>query len=310
MSWRIRALSRWGAWIGIGAARPGHVVVRADVSAQIGVRQTPPAGCSPGAQGRRPRNGFRSNGRRAPRARRARWDPRRMLDGRRRRRLPAGSWFASSHASPCRIVARGPGVLTRDWARVQRTIPLGMTWPAVPRSFLGGDATIALMTTRRDARQTHVRPRPPSTGRPRSGQGASQDAGADQTRASTAPSSVATACRSWPGWDCIAAVALLGSPSCTSVRVGWPVWLGGISASLGGFITSVTASPTPRPTVIADQRPADPGQQPEEPYTAEATVDLIVTVPSDVTGDPDSVIRVYRRSRTNCRSRSRMPRLP
>ena len=58
----------------------------------------------------------------------------------------------------------------RDRARVQRTVPHG-----TPRARRAGwrpnrsrapRATIPAMTTRRDHRQTHVRPRPPSTGRP------------------------------------------------------------------------------------------------------------------------------------------------
>lgn len=91
----------------------------------------------------------------------------------------------------------------------------------------------------------------------------------------------------------IAAVALLGVSVLYIGAGGLAGVANGISTSLGGFITSVTASPTPRPTVIPISDPPTLAQ-PEEPYTAEATVDLIVTVPSAVTGDPASVIRVYR----------------
>ncbi len=148
------------------------------------------------------------------------------------------------------------------------------------------------MTSRRDARQTHVRPRPPSTGRPVP----------VRVRPRTpAPTRLALHRPIQRGnrlpivakLGLVAAVALLGV---TVLYIGAGGVAGvatGISTALGGFISSVTASPTPRPTVIPISDPPTLAQ-PEEPYTAEATVDLIVTVPSDVTGDPDSVIRVYR----------------
>ncbi len=68
--------------------------------------------------------------------------------------------------------------------------------------------------------------------------------------------------------------------------------VGGIGASLGGFIDDVTTTPSPPPPelTISD---APSLQQPVEPYTAEPTVDLVVTVPSAVVGDPSSRIRVY-----------------
>jgi hypothetical protein len=90
----------------------------------------------------------------------------------------------------------------------------------------------------------------------------------------------------------VAAVALLGA---TVLYIG----LGGLSGivasvgtSLAGFVTNITTAPTPRPSVATVSDPPSL-QQPAEPYTAEATVDLVVTVPSDVIGDPDSRIRVY-----------------
>jgi hypothetical protein len=90
----------------------------------------------------------------------------------------------------------------------------------------------------------------------------------------------------------IVAIALLGVTVLYLGAGGLGGMVGGIGTSLGGFITSITEAPTPKPSVIAVSDPPTL-QQPEEPYTAEATVDLIVTVPSDVVGDPDSRIRVY-----------------
>jgi hypothetical protein len=90
----------------------------------------------------------------------------------------------------------------------------------------------------------------------------------------------------------LAAVALLGLTVLYLGAGGLGSAVGGIGASLSGFITNITAAPTPRPSAIAISDPPSL-QQPAEPYTAEATVDLVVTVPSAMTGDPSSRIRVY-----------------
>ena len=68
--------------------------------------------------------------------------------------------------------------------------------------------------------------------------------------------------------------------------------VGGIGSALGGFVVSVTATPTPKPSIaaVAD---APTIQEPTEPYTQESTVDLVVTVPPGVVGDPNQRIRVY-----------------
>lgn len=90
----------------------------------------------------------------------------------------------------------------------------------------------------------------------------------------------------------VAAVGLLGLTVLYIGAGGLGNVVGGISASLGGFITNITAAPTPKPSVAAISDPPSL-QQPSEPYTAEETVDLVVTVPSAVAGDPNSRIRVY-----------------
>jgi glucodextranase-like protein len=90
----------------------------------------------------------------------------------------------------------------------------------------------------------------------------------------------------------VAAVALLGVTVLYLGAGGLGRVVGGISASLGGFITNITAAPTPKPSVAAISDPPSL-QQPAEPYTAEPTVDLVVTVPSAVAGDLNSRIRVY-----------------
>lgn len=147
------------------------------------------------------------------------------------------------------------------------------------------------MATRRDPRQTHVRPRPPSTGRP------SPVKVRPRTPAPTRLS-VHRPIQRDRGLPIVAKLGLLVAVGLLSATVlylgmgGLGGAVGGIGSALSGFITNITATPTPRPSaaVAAD---APSLQQPVEPYTAEATVDLVVTVPSEVAGDPASRIRVY-----------------
>ena len=147
------------------------------------------------------------------------------------------------------------------------------------------------MTTRRDPRLTHVRPRPPSTGRP----------SPVKTRPrAPAPTrlSVHRQIQRDRGLPIIArlgllaAVVLLGGVVLAVGMGGLSGVVGGIGASLGGFIDSVTTTPSPPPPELTVSDPPSL-QQPVEPYTAEATVDLVVTVPSEVVGDPSSRIRIY-----------------
>jgi hypothetical protein len=90
----------------------------------------------------------------------------------------------------------------------------------------------------------------------------------------------------------LAAVALLGVTVLYVGAGGLGTAFNGITTSLSGFITDITAAPTPRPSAIAVSDPPFL-QQPAEPYTAETTVDLVVTVPSAGAGGPQSRIRVY-----------------
>ena len=90
----------------------------------------------------------------------------------------------------------------------------------------------------------------------------------------------------------LAAVALLGVTVLYLGAGGLGSAFGGVTAALGGFITNITAAPTPKPSAFAVSDPPSL-KQPPEPYTTEETVDLVVTVPSAVAGDPNSRIRVY-----------------
>lgn len=89
----------------------------------------------------------------------------------------------------------------------------------------------------------------------------------------------------------IAVVALGGA-----VLIAASGGLGKVAASIGtsfdGFVTDLTATPTPAPTelVAADAPTLD---APDEPYTNQPTVDLVGTVPTTVVGDTTSRIRIY-----------------
>lgn len=147
------------------------------------------------------------------------------------------------------------------------------------------------MTTRRDPRQTHVRPRPPSTGRPAPVK--------VRPRAPTPTRlSIHRPIQRDRGLPLVAKLGLLAAVALLGVTVlyvgagGLGKAFAGITASLGGFVTSITAAPTPKPSAFAVSDPPTL-QQPTEPYTAESTVDLVVTVPSAVIGDASSRLRVY-----------------
>jgi hypothetical protein len=147
------------------------------------------------------------------------------------------------------------------------------------------------MTTRRDHRQTHVRPRPPSTGRPAPVKVKPRAPGPTRL-AGHRPIQRGRGLPLIVRLGLIAAViALCGGVLYVGIK-GVGVVVGGIGSTVTGFIAGVTSTPTPAPTVVVTSG-APSIQQPTEPYTSEATVDLVVTVPSGLAGDPDHRIRVY-----------------
>ena len=147
------------------------------------------------------------------------------------------------------------------------------------------------MTTRRDPRQTHVRPRPPSSGRPSPVK--TRPRAVSSTRLSVhRPIQQSRGLPLIAKLGLIAAVALLGVAVLYLGSGGLARLFGGFSSALGGFVTSVTSTPTPLPSLaaVAD---APTLQAPTEPYTQDSTVDLVVTVPPGVVGDSSQRIRVY-----------------
>jgi hypothetical protein len=67
---------------------------------------------------------------------------------------------------------------------------------------------------------------------------------------------------------------------------------GAVGSSLTGFMDDLSATPVPSPTeaFISD---APDLESPEEPYTSEAALDLVFTVPARLAGDSEHRIRVF-----------------
>jgi hypothetical protein len=146
------------------------------------------------------------------------------------------------------------------------------------------------MTTRRDNRQ-HVRPRPPSNGRPAPVK-VKPRAPASDRLAGHRPIQRSRGIPVFARLGLIGLVIVLGVGVLTLAAGGLGVVVGGFGSTVGGFIDDVTSTPSPRPTV-AQTADAPTIQQPTEPYTNQRTVDLMVTVPRALAGDATHKIRVY-----------------
>jgi Glucodextranase, domain B len=143
------------------------------------------------------------------------------------------------------------------------------------------------MTTRRGS---HVRPRPPSSGRTRPVKVAAPDRrrvrqhrGIDARR-KRAPLAARTLLA-------LAVVALAaGAYVAASGGVG-PV-LSTLGAGIGSAYGRLTATPLPSATdlLVTDSPRVVP---PTEPYTNVALIDLTVSVPTEVVGDPGAKVRIY-----------------
>jgi hypothetical protein len=149
------------------------------------------------------------------------------------------------------------------------------------------------MTTRRDQRQTHVRPRPPSTGRPTPVKvkprtpGPTRLSGHRPIKRGNGVPMIARV-------GLVAAVVALGF-GVLYVGVGGIGFVArGLGSTVGGFVDGVTSTPVPNASLAAISN-APSLAQPTEPYTSATTVDLVVTVPDGLAGDPDHRIRVYLR---------------
>lgn len=147
------------------------------------------------------------------------------------------------------------------------------------------------MTDRRAARPNHVRPRPPSGSRP---------APVKVRPRAPAPGRLAVhtpvrRSRGIPliGQLTLAVVILAIAAGVLYVGVGG---LSTVAASLGstvtGFVDDITATEAPEPSVAVISDAPLVGS-PDEPYTTSETVDLEVTVPEALVGDPDHRMRIY-----------------
>lgn len=148
------------------------------------------------------------------------------------------------------------------------------------------------MTTRRGARASHVRPRPPSTGRPAQQRvrvpapdayRLKQARGLDRRRRGLPlPARVLL----------VVAVVALGGAVFVSATGGIGSLVRALGASVSGFMDDITATPTPSstPIIIAD---APVIASPTEPYTNQPRVDLEVRVPDEFVGGSGVRVRIY-----------------
>ncbi len=148
------------------------------------------------------------------------------------------------------------------------------------------------MPTRRGSRSSHVRPRPPSTGRP-------------TPQRVRVPAPDAYRLKKARGLErrrrglplparllLIVALAALGGVVFVTATGGLGKLVGALGSSLSGFVDQITETPQPSstPLIVAD---APVIQSPTEPYTNQAGADLQVTVPEVMVGNPAARVRIY-----------------
>lgn len=147
------------------------------------------------------------------------------------------------------------------------------------------------MTTRRGGRSCHVRPRPPVGGR-----------GAPVKSRPTAPApgrlATHTPIRRSRGIPIViqlllaVAVVVMAAGVLYVAAGGFTTMARSLGSTLTGFVQSVTATATPAPTILTVSEPPMIAS-PAEPYTNADSVDLVVTVPTALAGNPDYQVRVY-----------------
>ncbi len=150
-------------------------------------------------------------------------------------------------------------------------------------------ATMTAMTARRD-RPSQVRPRPPSSGRPRQLPAAPRRSGAARTVGPRAPEparGMALPVR----LALLVAVMVLTAVVITTVTGFLPRVVSSIGTALGGITATVLATPTPSATLV-DVPAAPTLVAPESPYTNKATAALSGTVPLAFAGRDGFVVRV------------------
>ena len=88
------------------------------------------------------------------------------------------------------------------------------------------------------------------------------------------------------------AVVALGGAVLIAASGGFGKVAAAIGTTFDGFVTDLTRTPEPSPTeLVAADAPSL--EAPDEPYTNQATIDLVGTVPRGVVGAADMRIRIY-----------------
>ena len=153
-------------------------------------------------------------------------------------------------------------------------------------------ATIERMPTRRGSRTSHVRPRPPSTGRP-------------VPRRVRVPAPDAYRLRQARGLESrrrgipvaarlilVLAIVVLGAAVLMTATGGLGPLVGSLGSSLSGFVSKITATPQPSATQVV-LTGAPTVAAPLEPYTNLGTADLQVSIPIEFVGNASAHIRIY-----------------
>lgn len=148
------------------------------------------------------------------------------------------------------------------------------------------------MPTRRGSRSSHVRPRPPSTGRPTPQR--VRVPAPDAYRLKRAKG-LGNRRRGIPlAARLLLIIALVGLGGAVFMMAGngVGVLVGVVQSSLSSFVEKLTATPEPSASdFIAFDAPVI--ASPSEPYTKNPTADLQVTIPSAVVGNSAARLRVY-----------------
>lgn len=146
------------------------------------------------------------------------------------------------------------------------------------------------MTTRR-AQSDHVRRRPPSTGRPAP---VARVEAPDRRRVRQYKGLTARRRRAPLVTRALLALSVvtLAAGTLLAARGGIDPLLSTLGSGFAAAMDRLTATPVPVPTdLLPANSPLVSG--PAQPYTREETVDLHITLPAEVAGDPTAKVRIY-----------------
>ena len=147
------------------------------------------------------------------------------------------------------------------------------------------------MTNRGPGRLSQVRPRPPSTGRPapiKVRPRAPSHTRLASHRQVERPTGIPLGGRLL----LVLGVLALGGAVLYTASGGLGKVATAFASTVGGFVGSLTATPSPSPTpLVIGASPTI--ESPQEPYTNLATVDVVVVVPADAVGRSPTKVRLY-----------------